>query len=169
MSIKHICTRSWFIVAPMWVMWHLYIYKYICIYICSRSAKEKAFWRRALRSSSRRWWCRAYVAGSRVDTKDLQPVSSAPSTAPSPPVPGCQGGQNGLSRPGGAQAGLGGSRAQQTAIQKGPPHHQLSSRACCREANFSKSLAWVFFWCLFMIRIGLKNFTTLSLILHDWK
>ena len=69
---------------------------------------------------------RSRLAPPRVDTKDLQPVSSAPSTAPSPPVPGCQGGQNGLSRPGGAQAGLGGSRAQQTAIQKGSLHHQLS-------------------------------------------
>ena len=46
---------------------------------------------------------------------------------------------------------------------------ETKSRACCHEANFSKSLAWVFFWCLFMIRIGLKNFKTLSLILHDWK
>ena len=45
----------------------------------------------------------------------------------------------------------------------------LPNRACWHEANFSKSLAWVFFWCLFMIRIGLKNFKTLSLILHDWK
>ena len=36
-------------------------------------------------------------------------------------------------------------------------YHSMSIRACCREANFSKSLAWVFFWCLFMIRIGNKN------------
>ena len=50
-----------------------------------------------------------------------------------------------------------------------PKHYRVIIRACCREANFSKSLAWVFFWCLFMIRIGLKNFKTLSLILHDWK
>ena len=59
-------------------------------------------------------------------------------------------------------------------ISRDPASHSHASRrggrrACCREANFSKSLAWVFFWCLFMIRIGLKNFKTLSLILHDWK
>ena len=34
----------------------------------------------------------------------------------------------------------------------------LGNRACCREVNFSKSLAWVFFWCLFMFRIGLQIF-----------
>ena len=39
----------------------------------------------------------------------------------------------------------------------------MHSRACCREVNFSKSLAWVFFWCLFMFRIGLKNFKKISL------
>ena len=41
--------------------------------------------------------------------------------------------------------------------------HMLHTRACCREVNFSKSLAWVFFWCLFMFRIGLKNFKKISL------
>ena len=81
---------------------------------------------------------RSRLAPPRVDTKDLQPVSSAPSTAPSPPVPGCQGGQNGLSRPGGAQAGLGGSGAQQTAIQKGSPHHQLSRASHIEESEHFK-------------------------------
>ena len=29
------------------------------------------------------------------------------------------------------------------------------SRACCREVKFSKTLAWVIFWCLFMCRINI--------------
>ena len=45
----------------------------------------------------------------------------------------------------------------------------LVSRACCHEVIFSKILAWVFFWCLFMFRIGLKNFKNLSLIFHEGK
>ena len=82
---------------------------------------------------------RSRLAPPRVDTKDLQPVSSARGTAPSsPPGPGCQGGQNGLSRPGGAQAGLGGSRAQQTAIQKGSPHPQLSRASHIEESEHFK-------------------------------
>ena len=33
----------------------------------------------------------------------------------------------------------------------------LSIRECRLEEIRSKSLAWVFFWCLFMYRIDLKN------------
>ena len=29
------------------------------------------------------------------------------------------------------------------------------TRACCREVKFSKTLAWVIFWCLFMCRIDI--------------
>ena len=39
----------------------------------------------------------------------------------------------------------------------------LFIRACCHEVIFSKILAWVFFWCLFMFRIGLTNFKNRSL------
>ena len=42
-------------------------------------------------------------------------------------------------------------------------------RACCHEATFSKTLAWVFFWCLFMYRNGTKNLKNLGRRFHEWK
>ena len=42
-------------------------------------------------------------------------------------------------------------------------------RACHHEAIFSKSLAWVFFCCLFMFRNGLKNLKNLGRCFHEWK
>ena len=45
----------------------------------------------------------------------------------------------------------------------------LISRACHHKAIFSKSLAWVFFCCLFMYRIGLKNFKNIRLICEENK
>ena len=45
----------------------------------------------------------------------------------------------------------------------------LCSRACHHEAFFSKSLAWVFFCCLFMFRNGLKKLKNLGQSFHDWK
>ena len=42
-------------------------------------------------------------------------------------------------------------------------------RASHHEATFSKSLAWVFFWCLFMFRNDLKNLKNLGRSFHDWK
>ena len=33
----------------------------------------------------------------------------------------------------------------------------MTGRAYCHKAIFSKTLAWVFFWCLFMYRNGTKN------------
>ena len=38
----------------------------------------------------------------------------------------------------------------------------LAIRVCRREEIFSKSLAWVFFWCLFMYRSDLKNLKNLG-------
>ena len=52
-------------------------------------------------------------------------------------------------------------------MPKTPP--DMHNRACCHEVIFSKILAWVFFWCLFMFRIGTKNLKNLSLIFHEWK
>ena len=40
-------------------------------------------------------------------------------------------------------------------VTPSPPH--IGSRACCHEAIFSKTLAWVFFCCLFMHRNGIKS------------
>ena len=48
----------------------------------------------------------------------------------------------------------------------GSPMH---NRASHHEATFSKSLAWVFFWCLFMFRNDLKNLKNLGRSFHDWK
>ena len=82
---------------------------------------------------------RSRLAPPRVDTKDLQPVSSAPSTAPSPTgtrLPGRA--KRAQQARGGAQAGLGGSGAQQTAIQKGSPHHQLSRASHIEEFEHLK-------------------------------
>ena len=45
----------------------------------------------------------------------------------------------------------------------------MFSRASHHEATFSKSLAWVFFWCLFMFRNDLKNLKNLGRSFHDWK
>ena len=45
----------------------------------------------------------------------------------------------------------------------------LTIRACCHKAIFSKTLAGVFFWCLFMYRNGTKNLKNLGLRFHDWK
>ena len=41
------------------------------------------------------------------------------------------------------------------------------NRASHHEANFSKSLAWVFFWCLFMFRNDLKKLKNLGRSFHD--
>ena len=43
------------------------------------------------------------------------------------------------------------------------------NRACCHEATFSKTLAGVFFWCLFMYRNGTKNLKNLGRRFHEWK
>ena len=40
-------------------------------------------------------------------------------------------------------------------------------RACCREVKFSKTLAWVIFWCLFMCRIDIY-LSWKILILFSW-
>ena len=45
----------------------------------------------------------------------------------------------------------------------------LDIRAYCHEATFSKTLAWVFFWCLFMYRNGTKNLKNFGRHFHDWK
>ena len=45
----------------------------------------------------------------------------------------------------------------------------MATRASHHEATFSKSLAWVFFWCLFMFRNDLKNLKNLGRSFHDWK
>ena len=47
-------------------------------------------------------------------------------------------GKTGSAGQGGAQAGLGGSGAQQTAIQKGSPHHQLSRASHIEESEHFK-------------------------------
>ena len=46
---------------------------------------------------------------------------------------------------------------------------ELNIRASHHEATFSKSLAWVFFWCLFMFRNDLKILKNLGRSFHDWK
>ena len=45
----------------------------------------------------------------------------------------------------------------------------LPIRACCHEATFSKTLAGVFFWCLFMYRNGTKILKNLGRRFHEWK
>ena len=45
----------------------------------------------------------------------------------------------------------------------------MTIRASHHEATFSMSLAWVFFWCLFMVRIDLKNLKNLGRSFHEWK
>ena len=47
--------------------------------------------------------------------------------------------------------------------------HTMYVRACCHEATFSKTLAGVFFWCLFMYRNGTKNLKNLGRRFHEWK
>ena len=48
-------------------------------------------------------------------------------------------------------------------------HVTLYIRACCHEAIFSKTLAWVIFWCLFMYKNGTKFLKNLGRRFHDWK
>ena len=43
----------------------------------------------------------------------------------------------------------------------------LYIRAYCHKAIFSKTLAWVFFWCLFMYRNGTKILKNLGRRFHD--
>ena len=43
----------------------------------------------------------------------------------------------------------------------------LHTRACCREVKFSKTLAWVIFWCLFMCRIDIY-LSWKKLIMFSW-
>ena len=45
----------------------------------------------------------------------------------------------------------------------------MSNRVCCHEAIFSKTLAWVFFCCLFMYRNGTKILKKIGRRFHDWK
>ena len=47
--------------------------------------------------------------------------------------------------------------------------YALSSRACCHEATFSKTLAGVFFCCLFISRNGTKFLKNLGRRFHEWK
>ena len=44
---------------------------------------------------------------------------------------------------------------------------RLYNRACCREVNFSKTLAWVIFCCLFMCRIDIY-LSWKKLIMFSW-
>ena len=62
-----------------------------------------------------------------------------------------------------------GDKKQRLPIGIHLPSTCLGSRACHHEAIFSKSLAWVFFCCLFMFRNGLKNLKNLGRCFHEWK
>ena len=46
---------------------------------------------------------------------------------------------------------------------------RLLIRSCCHKAIFSKTLAGVFFWCLFIYRNGTKKLKNLGRRFHDWK
>ena len=60
-------------------------------------------------------------------------------------------------------------RGQRTHLFRCSPLTIMTIRACCHEATFSKTLAGVFFWCLFMYRNGTKNLKNLGRRFHDWK
>ena len=46
---------------------------------------------------------------------------------------------------------------------------KMYNRACCHAATFSKTLAGVFFCCLFMFRNGTKKLKNLGRRFHEWK
>ena len=54
-------------------------------------------------------------------------------------------------------------------IQGGDNMRHMYTRVCCHETIFSKTLAWVFFCCLFMHRNGTKNLKKIGRRFHDWK
>ena len=61
------------------------------------------------------------------------------------------------------------SSSWSSSLARPSPTFAIIIRACCHEAIFSKTLAWVFFWCLFMYKNSTKKLKNLGRCFHEWK